>query len=151
MPETTEQTDDRRASYIAGLRQLADLLEQHEDMPLPWDGSRRYADLDWLFFDREEEQQKALMATLARYLPGQVEKNATGDYFHLRGRIAGLHVRAMASRDAVCVRRVVGTREVTRTVPDPSFDVPLVDVTETVEDVEWDCTPLLASALDGSR
>jgi hypothetical protein len=43
---------------------------------------------------------------------------------------------------------VVGTREVTEEVPDPEAlaAVPKVTVTRTVEDVRWECRPLLAEA-----
>jgi hypothetical protein len=46
----------------------------------------------------------------------------------------------------VCERVVTGTRLETKEVPDPEAlkAVPLVTVTETVEDVEWRCMPLLA-------
>jgi hypothetical protein len=52
---------------------------------------------------------------------------------------------------------VTGTYEVTEEVPDPDADVPMVTVTRTVENVEWDCHPVLAagihqpSASDASR
>ncbi|HET6291734.1 MAG TPA: hypothetical protein VFG33_00115, partial [Kribbella sp.] len=61
------------------------------------------------------------------------------------GGVIEVHVGAY--RDQVCERVVTGTREVTKTVPDPSVVVPDVEVTETVEDVEWICGPLLAKAV----
>jgi hypothetical protein len=50
-----------------------------------------------------------------------------------------------ASRNEVCERVVTGTEVVKKVVPDPSVTVPLVEIEETVETVEWVCSPLLAS------
>ena len=55
-----------------------------------------------------------------------------------------LKMRISADREEVCTRRVVGSREVTRTIP----AAPAVEeyvVTEIVEDVEWDCEPIMAA------
>lgn len=59
-----------------------------------------------------------------------------------------LSLHVYASRELVCTKRVLGVREVTEEVPDPDAlaAVPKVKVTRTVEDVEWDCMPLLAEA-----
>ncbi len=51
-----------------------------------------------------------------------------------------------ADRDAVCERVVTGTRQVTRTVPAVEAK-PGRTVTETVEDVEWDCGPVLGGVV----
>lgn len=57
-----------------------------------------------------------------------------------------MSVNIITDREAVCRRVVTGTREVTKTVPAPGADT--VEVTETVEDVEWVCDePLLAGAV----
>ncbi len=44
-------------------------------------------------------------------------------------------------------KKVVTTETVTRTVPDPAVlaTVPMVEVTQDVENVEWVCEPLLAT------
>lgn len=123
-----------RAAYITGLRRLADLLDQHPDMPLP------YGDIQWQPNDRNE------FAILARLLPGPHRKDASDAIFTLSGRVSGVTWRAYRWRDEVCERVVVDTREVTKTVPDPAVDVPTVEITETQEVVEWRCPPLLAGA-----
>lgn len=63
----------------------------------------------------------------------------------LHWRRVGLHV--YAHRDQVCEKVVTGTETVTRTVPDPTAlaAVPQIEVTETVERVEWICASLLAA------
>jgi hypothetical protein len=134
-------TTDRTA-YIEGLRALADTLEQNPDLPLPSHGSTMA--ISWYSWD-----DAAQMAAIARALPCDWVKDVTGadeDYahFHLRGSVAGLNLKITSYRNTVCTRRVTGTREVTEEVPDP--DAPMVTVTTTVEDVEWDCHPVLAAA-----
>lgn len=130
-----------RAGYITGLRALADLLEAHDELPLP------YNDIHWHFLSGRDD--KADLARFARLIGGALTKNTYGDdsspggaYFELRGRVHGLTVSASAYRNQVCTRVVTGTREVTKTVPAP--DAPMVEVTETVEDVEWVCGPVLS-------
>lgn len=60
--------------------------------------------------------------------------------------LVDLHI--YSDRDAVCTRVVVGTREVEVEEPDPEAlaAVPTVTRTVTVEDVQWQCHPLLADA-----
>jgi hypothetical protein len=55
----------------------------------------------------------------------------------------------LCDRNEVCEKVVTGTREVTKEVPDPEAlaAVPKVTVTETVEDVEWRCHPILDAAV----
>lgn len=131
-----------REEYVAGLRMLADLLEQHDDLPLPYYGVNAEVRLPFYCYTRDQ------IAQFARLLPGRVDKHVDEEYesygFSLRGALAGLHVDVKAHRNAVCERVVVGTDEVTEQVPDPSVQVPLVEVTKTVERVRWECSPLLA-------
>ncbi len=134
---------DRRTAYIAGLRQLAELLETHPDIPTPYTGG---AGTPLSIFCDDKEQ----IAALARAFPGRMDKRvdeSSPTYgFELHGSLAGLKIVAYVHRYEVCTRVVTGTREVTTSVPDPSVVVPMVEVTETVEDVEWKCEPLLAGA-----
>lgn len=136
-----------RTQYIAGLRELADLLERHDDLPLPDTGTGKYNAIDWHLFGGDNqgdlEAQKDLARRIVRVLPGRAEKWETGDLFRLHGHVSGLAWQVIVEREAVC-ERVVTTREVTEMVPDPSVSVPLVEVTKTVEDVAWDCGSLLA-------
>ena len=128
-----------RASYISGLRKLADLLEQHADVILPTDGS-----LLPLSFSAWGEDARDQAAIFARAFPGKLDKEVDENYFRLTGRIDGLKVQFVANRHQVCERKVIGTRTVTSEIPDPDYDVPTVVVEHEVEDVEWVCPPLLA-------
>lgn len=149
---TTTTIDTRRAGYVSGLRKLADLLEQHPELPLPYHGS----DSTITFMFLHGPDAKARFAAAARVIlygtGGELEKHVSdggeyGDYFDLVGAIDGLKIELTAYRDAVCERIVTGTREVTKTVPDPAIKVPTVEVTETVEDVRWVCRPVMASSV----
>jgi hypothetical protein len=130
-----------RAGYITGLRMLADLLEQHPELPLPYEGTA--SNRLWIFCETREDA-----AGYARVLPGRVGKhtdtNSPAYGFELHGQLGGLYVKVLARREQVCERVVVGTEEITRQVPDPAVQVPMVEVTETVEKVQWRCSPLLA-------
>lgn len=136
--------DDTRTGYIAGLRQLADLLEQHAELPLPWSGGP-HSTLD-VFVQTKDEA-----VAYSRAIPGRKDKDFTdGAYgFQLQGAIGGLHLRVYAPRGEVCERIVTGVETVTEQVPDPDALalVPTVEVTREVETVEWVCSPLLAEAV----
>jgi hypothetical protein len=142
-----ETTTDPRAAYTAGLRQLADILDAHPEVPLPYEG--RVSPISFAFHGYEVEDHAGELAAAARILiPGSRTKNADGNYFRVTGSLHGLKIECWAMREQVCERVVVGTREVIREVPDPEAlaAVPTTVVTETVEDVEWRCAPLLAPA-----
>lgn len=133
-----------RAEQIAGIHQLAVWLEQNPDVPIPSNlaGHPNHVGIHV----RNSEDQKAIVAAIARALPGQVEKSVFGadnEVFGLDGIApGGIGISVYADRDAVCKRVVTGTREVTKTIPDPT--APTIEVTETVEDIEWVCEPLLS-------
>jgi hypothetical protein len=136
-----------RAAYIDGLRRLAGALEQHDELPLPYEGSGSVMTFHFLGGD----DPRAAMAAAARALPVAWRKDAMeGDgvsYFELKGRLAGLSLKLTAYRDAVCTRVVTGTedREVTEVVT-PALTR---KVTKPVEVVEWRCESLLAPVPGG--
>lgn len=132
-----------RAGYIAGLRHLADILEEHDDLPLPFTGTK--SELLWIESHTDHDQQE-VARTFVRAIPGTVTKQVRGDAFDLVGHVDGLSVQMILNRDAVCERVVTGVETVTRTVSDPEAlaAVPTREVTETVETVEWRCAPILA-------
>lgn len=135
-----------RAEQIAGIYQLALWLEQNPDVPIPWDLSGQ-SGTHVNIHASHGETEKAVVAAVARALPGRVEKRVWGkddQYFGVEGNApGGVGINVIATRDEVCERVVTGTREVTKTIPDPAVEVPTIEVTETVEDVEWVCGPVL--------
>lgn len=136
-----------RAEQIAGIYELALWLEQHPEIPIPWDLSG-LPSTDVNIHANHGDDQKAVVAAVARALPGKVDKSVWGPddfYFGLKGKApGGIGINVIASRSEVCERVVTGTREVKKTIPDPMVTVPTIEVTETVEDVEWRCGPVLA-------
>lgn len=129
-----------RAEYTAGLRALADLLEANPHLRLPYYGST--VPLPVIVVSGDDQPREC--ADWARALPGLVTKDASDDYFSLLGSLRGLRMSVTAYRDRVCTRTVTGTEDVTRRVPDPAVQVPMVEITETVETVVWECEPILA-------
>lgn len=141
-------TTTTRIDYTAGLRALADLLDAHPEIRLPFEGTEM--PISWGVHGTYVPEGKDVpeeVADLARLLvPGTRTKDVDDSYYRLRGNLHGLRTEVWALRDSVCERVVTGTREVTTEVPDPDAlaAVPTVTVTETVETVEWVCAPLLA-------
>jgi hypothetical protein len=125
---------DKRSEYTAGLRALADLLDQHPDLPLP------ESELSWGVHGQDDP--KAAIARIARAVPVNCEKWYDDDYFRMRFSLHGFKLRVWATREQVCTKVVTGTQEVTKMVP--AANTEYVEVTETVETVEWICEPLLA-------
>lgn len=152
------QFTDPRTAYIDGLRKLADAMEQHPEIPLPYHG--KTVPISLMFFDcYADSDNKAAMAAAARALPCTLAKSGDDKYFQMDGTLDGLRIKLSAFREEVCERVVTDTREVIEQVPDPealaaaTAAVPLIPVTRIEETVEWVCTPLLAVAkteLEGS-
>lgn len=147
--EAPEQ-DPERAAYTQGLREVADWLDAHPEVELPYLTSK--ATGTWeptltIMLGSWSDDQREQMATTGRAM-GQFAKHANpdGDRFAIYRRFAGIALAVTADRDEVCERVVVSTKEVTEEVPDPEAlkAVPTVTVTKTVEEVRWECRPLLA-------
>lgn len=124
------------AEYIAGLRLMADVLEAHPEIILPWPGQSPYMNFE--FYVTGERDEKATTAAIIRALGGHWSKDASDAFFTTQTQVRGLHVRVVATRDQVCVRRVVGQKTVTKKI------ATVYEEKNVVEDiVEWDCAPIL--------
>lgn len=147
LPEPAEPT--ARSEYAAGLVELARLLVEHPEVPLPYEG--HLAPLTLMFLD--VDTARAEMAAAVRAIPTDWSKDAGTEYFRMDGGLRGLKLRLTAYRASVCERVVVGTRPVVKQIPDPAVVVPLVDVVEDEEIVDWRCRPVLAaeSTVDADR
>lgn len=126
-----------------GLRRLADFVEQHPEIRTSYLNDVQV----WYFSDADD---LAELARAAAQFGAKVEKSITEQQYNLVISFGSLKAEALAAREQVCERVVVGTETVTKRVPDPAklAEVPEVEVTETVERVEWQCRPLLASGVD---
>lgn len=118
-----------------GLRRLADMIEAHPELPASYLTSVNV----WYAHSPED---LAAIARAALKHGATVAKDVTDSIYSLSLSWGPLTAEALAQRANVCERVVTGTEIVTRKVPDPA--AALVEVTETVEHVEWVCRPLLA-------
>jgi hypothetical protein len=147
IPETPEEKRERearekreadRATFADGLRQLADLIEEHPAMAVPYYGND--APIAFMCHDRE-----TFAATVRAFGKGKKSADSPGpatlDFipeFPLRVIVHGF-------RDGIGCRRVVkGKRTVPKTVipARPAMPEQIIPAHEE-EIVEWDCGPIL--------
>lgn len=132
----------QRDELVAGLRDLADFLESDRGIQLPLVYPR--VELGQYFYESTEERKdgcKKKMIAAAKAL-GSSEKQYLGSSFALKKMFGErVHIRFSTEREAVCTKRVVGTKQVQK-----SRYVDIPGEFDTQEVVEWDCTePLLAT------
>lgn len=132
----------------AGLRALADMIEANPEMAK----HAGYLDDTNVFWVRTKDD----IATIARAALAhgfEVKKNAFADTYKVLLKRGPVGFTILADRGEVCERVVTGVETITRTVKDPHAlaAVPEVEVTETVETVEWVCKPLLATREENDR
>jgi len=139
-------TDEKpqRVRQAEGLRALAAFIEKHAEFEaifrFTFDTMNAYA--------REDDKQAQIAGIVRAALRSgaRIEKDVNGDWFSADlyfGDSVKLSINA--KRDEVCERIQVGEETVTKTVPDPAVEVPMVEVAETVPTYEWQCRPLLAA------
>jgi hypothetical protein len=140
-----EADNGKRAGYITGLRALADILENHPEVPLPHDGTGSEIAINAFL---TSDDPRAELAAAARAFPCAWRKGARdgeyGDYFDLHGELHGLKLRLTAFREAICTKVVTGTED--REVEEVVTPAVTRTVTKPVPVVEWVCTPVLAPA-----
>lgn len=137
--ETAAPTDaEKRQAVIAAHRAVASLIEKHDDIPLPF--VRSNGIVWWMLYDWDcPDGVPATVALIRRIIGGKWDKREQNSYgtgemvFHRPA------YEIKVQRQAVCTRRVVSTE----TVVKPAVSLP--ERTETVEIVEWDCSPILAA------
>lgn len=132
---TTTTENERRASWIASLRDVADFYEQHPDFPIDHGGLRFLA-----YVGTYNTDQPARFAELASMLGGQRAKDADDQWFRVIRKFGPFEIEVYAERDAVCTKVVVGSETVE--VPDPA--APKITVEREV--VEWTCEPSVLGA-----
>lgn len=131
--------DTERAAYIDGLRQVADFLDQHPDVPVT--AHESFMQLVPSYTD----DAAAVFARAVKALAsaGRVEKNDSGSYFTCTVMVGGHELSVFTDRTVVCERVVVGTEIVE--IPDPA--APKITVEQEI--VEWRCGSILAAAAGG--
>jgi len=144
VPAKPAGAEDLARRQAAGLRALADMIEQNPEIA---ELAVYLRNLN--VFNSKSPEDHAVLARAALRHDAVVGKDVSAELFNLTMSFAdGAGVaRALAYRHEVCERVVVGTETVTKTVKDPEAvaALPDVEVTEDVEQVTWICRPLLAA------
>lgn len=135
------------AAFVEGLRALADWYEQNPTAELP-----HSQEIAVMADDTKENARKWAQCL------GTFTKDIDDTFVRLRRSFGLVTLRVVFLRDAVCQKRVVGTKTIKEMVPDPAApkvtmevqdpNAPLVEVERTEEVTEWDCPPLLANDED---
>ncbi len=124
-----------RDKLVAGLRELADFLDSPRGLALPRLAVAATAwPQDWHpgSFKDTPGRAKAVMQRAARAL-GKAEKRHEGSYFALVRKFGPVKLELTTSREQVCEKVIIGTRE-----------VPEVTYPARTEDVcEWLCSDSL--------
>jgi plasmid stabilization system protein ParE len=126
-------------ALIAGFRRAADLIEAHPELARPAvlaDGDLRW----WLYSYECPDGVPAMVAAIRRAVGGKWDKAETPGIGEPEMTFSRKGYAITVKREAVCVRRVVGTETVT---------LPAVEAaperTVDREIVEWDCEPILTA------
>lgn len=139
----TTRAQQHAAELAAGLRALADVLAANPDL-----GQQALYTRPSIIVPAEDKTQLVEFVRAAKAHGAIIVKSAsdTSKYFSALCRFGPVTLDVYVPRDEVCERVVVSTETVTRMVPDPVAlaAVPQVEVTDTVENVRWECKPLLA-------
>jgi hypothetical protein len=141
-----------RTAFTQGLRAVADLIDAHPDLPQPYINAYSQGgvvEAHWYLHIWADDltEQKATAAAIVSTIGGHWDKNERtyDDGLEFTQTRDGLSLEVVVNRAAVCERVVVGTHEVT--VP-ATPKIPARPATgervETVEDVQWVCSSLLA-------
>ena len=126
-----EHEADIRKPFTDGLRELADWFDAHPEVSLP------YAP-DFIVCSPDTRAEAA--AVLLALKP--CNKDYSDTLLTLRRQFGPITVKFLFQRDAVCVRRVVGHKEMPEEVVEARERQVLPR--RLVEIVEWDCEPILA-------
>ena len=133
---TEAMTATKRSQLVSGLREAAAWFEAHPEVPIP--ASALHITLYDLGGDEAELET---LKTIARAM-GAATKDYEDDFFKLSCTFAdAVTVTAVAWRENVCQRIVVGTETVIEQRPPDGVE--MVDVEVEREIVEWDCPPSL--------
>lgn len=130
-----EMEQDLRDAYIAGLREMADALENEPGIPT--DNGVDIVHYCWT----KDNFQAAV-----KRLGGTRTKEPRYGYMNVVRRFGPHSIRVNGEQNAVCTKTVVGTEEVTKNEREGEDLRPMVEVTKTVDIVEWDCGSILSSS-----
>lgn len=130
------------------LRKLADFIDEHPELDFGagWDHNSVHADNDALGIHIKSHttdgEKKSFTRAIIKALGGAWDKSPLGDgtmTFDRSGVFGYFEATIFVDRDAVCERRLVGTKD----VKVPAQEAVEAHV-ETVPVYEWECGSLLA-------
>ncbi len=140
---------DQTTKTLDTLERISALLSRYPDVEPPYislyDHTPHTADLRWYLHingkgDADTQRDKAL--GIIRALGGKWDKAFNDRDADFTQKRDGLSLTVTVVREAVCVRRVIGTETVT--VPASPATEAQPEQTIEREIVEWDCAPILA-------
>jgi hypothetical protein len=145
MANPTEPTAQDRAEQLADdIERFAAFIRANPDVADRM-GHQRF--LACVAYQGDPRTAMADVIRRAMRAGATVTKNATDKWAGALLKFGQVTLDVYAERDQVCERVVVGTHEETCEEQDPEAlaAVPVRAVTKTVEDVRWECTPILAA------
>lgn len=143
----TDNRDSLAAQQAAGLRKLADMIEQNPELAVNFRHTLTSSGIHVHLCSDNKAAEMARIGRIARRHGATTTKDIDDKWHDLILDFGGLKADILAYRNEVCEKVVVGTREVTEEVPDPEAlaAVPTVTVTRTEDVTEWVCKPILAA------
>jgi uncharacterized protein related to proFAR isomerase len=134
-------------SMADGLRLLATMIEENPEVADNFRSTLQTSGINVHLRSGEPAAEMANIARIARRYGATTTKDISPTMHNVACDFGTVKFDILAFREEVCERVVIGTETVTKTVKDPAVlaTVPDVEVTETVEKVEWVCKPLLAA------
>lgn len=149
MTDTKSTNQELANQYADGLESIAAMFREWPEMAAAIDDQVGPFNLTFQVSRLRRDYDKDALAEFVRRAlkhGARIDKEVDGGFFEVKAQFGPVEFEGWAVREAVCERVVVGSETVTRTVPDPKkvAKVPMVEVTTTVEKVEWKCPPLLA-------
>jgi hypothetical protein len=145
-------TTENRSSFTAGLRAVADFLDEHPEVRLPYLGAyAEGSDLPslpiYLVTGATARDELAAITRAMGTATKAVKQFAVGgDSFQVWREFEGIVLCAGVDRGEVCTKVVTGTED--REVEEVVTPAVTRKVVKQVEVVEWKCEPLLAPAPD---
>lgn len=134
---------EERQALIAAHRLAADLIEQHPEINPPTYVTGG-GGICWTLYSWNcPDGIPAMIAAIRRAVGGKWDKTERESYGGQAEMVFSREgYEIVTKREAVCVRRVVGTE--TKTIPARPALPARPATTETIEIIEWDCEPVLA-------
>ncbi len=101
-----------RADYIQGLRALADVLEQNDDLPLPYQGNKTAMAFHYLSSPDPIAEMIAAMQAIPCGFTSEITPHFDDDriaYLDLNGELHGVKIKVTAFRKDTCTQDEDGT------------------------------------------